>query len=122
MSHALSRFSALDVLRGAAVAGMILVTSPGDWGSTYAQLQHAGWDGWTLTDMIFPTFLFSVGVALGLSFPKPLTGATGRKLFWWRIARRVIALTLLGLLLEATYNWSIELAGAGSTASGKAGL
>lgn len=122
MSKAGLRLAELDLLRGAAVAGMILVTSPGDWGSTYAHLQHAAWNGWTLTDMVFPTFLFSVGVALGLSFPKSLASAAERRLFWWRVGRRVLMLTLLGLFLEATYNWAIELAGARSTASGKAGL
>ncbi len=64
-----ARWDVLDVLRGAAVAGMILATSPGDWNRSYAPLRHAEWNGWTLTDMVFPAFLFSVGVALGPVVP-----------------------------------------------------
>ncbi|MEJ0061570.1 MAG: heparan-alpha-glucosaminide N-acetyltransferase domain-containing protein [Terricaulis sp.] len=94
------RVLALDVLRGLAVAGMILVTSPGDWNTNYAPLRHADWDGWTPTDMIFPAFLFAVGMALGLPFPQKLEGSAAVASFWSRIARRVAALIALGLALE----------------------
>lgn len=95
------RWSALDVLRGLAVAGMILVTSPGDWNATYAPLRHADWHGWTPTDMVFPTFLFSVGIAVALSFPKPLADPAARRQLWGRVLRRVLALIALGLVLNA---------------------
>ncbi len=114
-----SRLIALDVLRGLAVAGMIVVTSPGDWNNTYAPLKHADWHGWTLTDMIFPAFLFSVGVALGLCLPRVLRGSASRRQFWWRIGRRTIALIFLGLFLEATYVWAISF---GAPYPGNAGL
>ncbi|WP_252168679.1 acyltransferase family protein [Sphingomonas morindae] len=97
----------LDVLRGLAVAGMILVVSPGDWAATYGPLQHAAWNGWTLADMVFPSFLFSVGVALGLSFPRPWRTAGDRRRFWGRVLRRTVLLIALGLALEATYNWEL---------------
>ena len=113
------RVVALDALRGLAVAGMILVTSPGDWGATYAQLQHAAWDGWTMTDMVFPAFLFSVGAAVGLSMPLPLGTAAARRALWIRAGRRVAALILLGLALEATRNLAMVL---GAPPSGEAGL
>jgi predicted acyltransferase len=113
------RVQALDLLRGAAVAGMILATSPGDWALTYSQLRHADWNGWTATDMVFPAFLFSVGFALGLSFPRHFGEADARKQYWWRVGRRVIALILLGLALEATYNLAIGL---GAWFPGKPGL
>jgi len=58
---------------------MILVTSPGDWASTYSQLRHADWNGWTAADMVFPVFLFSVGAALGFSFPRPLGDADAQR-------------------------------------------
>lgn len=91
-----SRLQALDLLRGLAVAGMILVTSPGSWDYRYHQLDHAAWHGWTLGDMVFPTFLFSVGFALALSFPRTsLEGA------WLRVVRRTLLLIVLGLLLNA---------------------
>lgn len=96
-----SRWMALDILRGLAVAGMILVTSPGDWSKGYAPLRHADWHGWTLADMIFPTFLFGVGMALALSFPRPLNTPEERRFFWGRVARRVLALIALGLVLNA---------------------
>jgi predicted acyltransferase len=95
------RLVALDVLRGLAVAGMIVVTSPGDWNRAYWPLKHADWNGWTPTDMVFPMFLFGVGMALGLSFPRPLAEPAARKQFWLRVGRRAIALILLGLFL----NW-----------------
>jgi predicted acyltransferase len=114
-----SRLVALDVLRGLAIAGMIVVTSPGDWNRTFAPLRHADWNGWTPTDMIFPAFLFGVGVALGLSFPRFLSDSASRREFWWRVGRRTIALLVLGLFLEATYVWAISL---GAPFPGRAGL
>jgi predicted acyltransferase len=61
------RLRCLDVFRGMTVAGMILVSTPGDPDSVYAPLRHARWDGWTVTDLIFPFFLFIVGVSMSLS-------------------------------------------------------
>lgn len=120
MAGVSSRLIELDILRGIAVAGMILVVSPGDWAMAYPQLQHAAWDGWTLADMVFPTFLFSVGVALGLSFPRPWQDADDRRLFWRRVLRRVVLLIVIGLLLEYTFNLSIAVFGGGDI--GKAGV
>ena len=57
----------LDVFRGATMAAMVIVNNPGDWGNIYWPLGHAPWDGWTPTDLIFPYFLFIVGVAITLS-------------------------------------------------------
>jgi len=108
MGRTSSRLLALDVLRGAAVAGMILVTSPGDWGAAYPFLRHAKWNGWTLADMVFPAFLFAVGMALALSFPKPLDDPAARGLLWRRIGRRTLALVALGLVL----NWAMEMGSA----------
>jgi predicted acyltransferase len=56
------RLVSLDVFRGITIAAMILVNTPGDWSVAFAPLQHAPWHGWTLTDLIFPFFLFIVGV------------------------------------------------------------
>lgn len=77
------RLAALDVLRGLAVAGMIVVTSPGDWNSAYWPLKHAEWNGWTPTDMVFPTFLFGARLAgsileLAVGSCRPGRRATGR--------------------------------------------
>ena len=111
MAGASSRLVELDVLRGIAVAGMILVVSPGDWATTYAQARHAEWDGWTLADMVFPLFLFGVGVAIGLSFPRAWTGRDGRGAFRRRVLRRVGLLIVIGLLLEYTFNLSVAAFG-----------
>ena len=112
MAKASSRLIELDVLRGIAVAGMILVVGPGDWATTYAQARHAEWNGWTLADMVFPTFLFSVGVAIGLSFPRAWTGRDDRGAFRRRVLRRV-GLLIIGLLLEWTFNLSVAAFGGG---------
>lgn len=93
------RLIALDALRGLAVAGMILANSPGSWTEIYEQLDHAPWHGFTATDMVFPTFLFSVGVAVGLSFPRPLSHADKAR-SWSRLIRRALSLIGLGLLLN----------------------
>ena len=62
-----TRLYSLDVFRGATIAAMILVNNPGN-DFAYPPLNHARWNGWTPTDLIFPFFLFIVGVSLTLSF------------------------------------------------------
>jgi len=100
------RVIALDALRGLAVAGMILANSPGSWIHLYEQLDHAAWNGFTATDMVFPTFLFSVGVAIGLSFPRRLT-EEDRARSWSRLFRRTLALIALGLALNLLSSLSL---------------
>src|SRR5581483_5901577 len=62
------RLTSLDVFRGMTIAAMILVNDAGDWSHIYWPLEHAQWNGWTPTDLIFPFFLFIVGVSMVLSF------------------------------------------------------
>jgi predicted acyltransferase len=64
------RFRALDVFRGLTIAAMILVNNPGSGAHVYRPLEHAAWDGWTPTDLVFPSFLFIVGVSMVLSFER----------------------------------------------------
>src|SRR5215213_8045212 len=64
---AAARMQSLDVFRGMTVAGMILVNNPGSWGAIYSPLEHAEWHGWTPTDLVFPFFLFIVGVSITLA-------------------------------------------------------
>jgi predicted acyltransferase len=85
----------VDFLRGLAVAGMILANNPGDYQYVYEQLTHAQWHGWTLTDFIFPLFLFLVGVSVGLSTDRERAESTPA--FWPKVLRRVMILILLGL-------------------------
>jgi predicted acyltransferase len=90
----------LDVLRGLIIAGMILVNDAGG-NHTYWPLQHANWNGWTPTDLIFPSFLFMVGVAITLSLPSRLargvtTGVLVRHIFFRSVVLFLIAELLYG--------------------------
>ena len=105
------RLQALDVFRGIAIALMILVNNPGSWSYVYPLLNHAEWNGCTPTDLVFPFFLFIVGVAMAFSLLKytkeyrsPETSIP--QSVYWRIAKRCGILFLLGLLLNGfpTYN------------------
>jgi len=107
MSKTAQRVMVLDLLRGTAVAGMIVVTSPGDWNDAYPFLRHATWNGWTLADMVFPMFLFAVGMALGFSFPRALGEPGALPRLWSRVGRRATALILIGLIVNATFNADI---------------
>lgn len=64
------RLLALDVLRGITIAGMIMVNNPGTWGSIYAPLKHAPWNGLTPTDLVFPFFMFIMGISTYISLRK----------------------------------------------------
>lgn len=90
------RLTSLDVFRGLTVAGMILVNNAGDWGQVFGQLEHAAWHGCTATDLIFPFFLFIVGVSTSFSLSSRGPGAP-----LGPIVRRAAILFALGLLLNA---------------------
>lgn len=94
------RLASLDAFRGLTIAGMILVNNPGSWEHVYAPLRHAAWHGWTPTDLVFPFFLFIVGVAMAFSLPKQLE-RLGRAGIYAKILRRAATLFALGLLLNA---------------------
>jgi predicted acyltransferase len=94
-----ARLLSVDALRGLTVAAMVLVNNPGTWSAVYAPLQHAGWHGWTPTDMVFPFFLFVVGVSIPLALGPALDrGAGGLPV---RVLRRAAVIFALGLLLHA---------------------
>jgi predicted acyltransferase len=94
------RLTSLDVFRGMTIALMIIVNNPGSWSHIYAPLRHASWHGWTPTDMVFPFFLFIVGVAISLSFSKYLAkGATAPDLMR-KIIRRTLIIFGIGLFLN----------------------
>lgn len=91
-----SRVVSLDVFRGATIAGMLLVNNPGSWSHIYDPLEHAAWNGWTPTDLIFPFFLFIVGVAMVFSFDRRTARGASRGALMGHVARRAAALALLG--------------------------
>ncbi len=95
------RLTSLDVLRGMTIAAMILVNNAGDWSHVYRPLEHATWNGWTPTDLIFPFFLFIVGVSLVLSFEsRRAMGATRKRLMVHAVKRSAIIFAL-GIFLCA---------------------
>jgi predicted acyltransferase len=94
------RLLSLDVFRGFVIASMILVTDPGTYKYKYHQLGHALWTHPTCTDMIAPAFLFMVGVAIPFSFTSSTKRGVSRAALFWRICRRSVLLTLLGLALN----------------------
>jgi predicted acyltransferase len=102
------RLLSLDVFRGLTVAGMLLVNQPGDWGAIYPPLEHATWNGWTPTDLIFPFFLFIVGVTTHLSMESRRKRGETERAIVWQIARRAAAIVLCGLLLASFPWWPIE--------------
>lgn len=99
-----SRLASVDALRGITVAAMLLVNDPGDWGHVYWPLDHSEWHGFTPTDLIFPMFLFIVGVSIALSvLPRLERGDSPIKLrnaALWRAAR-IVALGLAINVLAA---------------------
>lgn len=97
---AATRLLALDVFRGATIAAMLLVNDPGTWSAVYAPLLHAPWHGWTPTDLIFPFFLFIVGITTALSLDaRRARGATNRDLTL-QVLRRGAVIVGLGLFLS----------------------
>ena len=94
------RLVSLDVFRGLIIAGMILVTDPGTYSAVYPQLRHAEWNGATATDMIFPSFLVIVGVAITLSFAARLERGARPTHLLLHVLRRSALIFLLGLALN----------------------
>ncbi len=95
------RILSIDILRGLTIAFMILVNDPGDSRQTYTQLEHARWNGWTLTDLIFPNFLFLVGASIILSLTTRSARGDTRLTLARRIVRRAVLIFLIDLLLAA---------------------
>lgn len=100
-----TRLASLDVFRGITVAAMILVNNPGTWSRVYSPLLHAKWHGCTPTDLVFPFFLFIVGVSIVLAYSKKLKRGVDRKTLLPKIIRRTLTLFGLGLFLSAIPNF-----------------
>jgi len=95
------RVSSIDVLRGITIAGMILVNTAGDFEHVYAPLDHAAWDGLHLADVVFPFFVFVMGVSLALALGRALELGATRGQLVPKIARRTLILFALGLLCNS---------------------
>lgn len=108
------RFLALDVLRGMTICFMIIVNTPGNSQFSYSPLEHSSWHGFTLTDLVFPTFLFVVGNAM--SFVMPKWDMLPQSQVLLKIARRTLLIFLLGYLMywfpffreDAAGHWNVK--------------
>jgi predicted acyltransferase len=99
------RLTSLDVLRGMAIAGMMVVNNHGPGSEVYTQIEHAPWNGFTFADWVFPTFLFVVGVAMPFSFGRRGSDRSQKMVLYGHILQRTVILFLLGIFLNAiSYN------------------
>jgi predicted acyltransferase len=101
------RLLSLDVFRGMTVAGMLLVNNPGTWSAIYPPLRHAEWHGWTPTDLIFPFFVFIVGITTQLSIGARRARGDDDSAIRAQILRRGGLIFLFGFLLNGFpfYTW-----------------
>lgn len=91
------RIESVDILRGFTIVAMILVNTPGEWGHVYTPLLHAEWHGLTPTDLIFPFFLFIVGISIYFAYKNK----SNNKSTYKKVAIRSLKLIGLGLFLNA---------------------
>ena len=97
------RLLSLDILRGITIAGMLLVNNPGTWSHLYAPLEHAQWIGLTPTDLVFPFFMFVMGVSMYFSLRKFNFKLSGSLML--KICRRTIILFLIGWMVQWFGMW-----------------
>jgi predicted acyltransferase len=95
------RLVSLDAFRGATMALMVLVNTPGNGAHVYAPLNHSEWNGWTPTDVVFPSFMWIVGVAMTISIAKRLAAGASRSKIFAHAFRRAVILYVLGLVVYA---------------------
>lgn len=103
------RLASLDALRGVTVAAMLLVNNPGDWNHVYAPLLHARWHGLTPTDLIFPFFLFLVGVSLAFSVAPGAVEAARRPALTRGVLLRASRILAAGVVLHLLAWWLLSL-------------
>ncbi len=96
------RLLCLDIYRGLAVAGMILVDNPGSDDLAYGPIKHADWNGWTSADFIFPSFLFLVGISMVFSFAARLQRGESKKQILFHAFKRSLILIVIGLFVNAS--------------------
>src|SRR5580658_1395956 len=109
------RLLSLDIFRGLAVAGMILVDNPGSDDLAYGPIKHANWNGWTCADFIFASFLFLVGISMVYSFSARLQRGESRTQILWHAFKRSLILIAIGLFVNASpiigldlHSWRFE--------------
>jgi predicted acyltransferase len=95
------RLLSLDVLRGITIAGMLLVNTPGSWSSIYEPLEHAAWNGLTPTDLVFPFFLFIMGISMFISLSK--TNLTFSNSLFVKLLKRSALIFIIGMAISWFY-------------------
>jgi predicted acyltransferase len=102
-----ARLCSLDAFRGATMALMVLVNTPGGPNS-YGPLNHSAWNGWTVTDMVFPSFLWIVGVAITLSLGQRIASGVRKSRLFLQVLRRAAVIFGLGLIVYAAPNFNLS--------------
>jgi predicted acyltransferase len=103
-----TRLLSLDVFRGLTIAAMVLVNNQGNWSAVYPPLKHAQWDGWTPTDLIFPYFVFIVGVAIPLAFEKRVAAGGSQRDLYWKIFKRSVLIFAIGMIVLQGFPYTLE--------------
>jgi len=96
-----NRLVSLDIFRGMTIAGMVLVNNPGTWSAIHSPLAHAEWHGATPTDLVFPFFLFIVGISITLALGKRVEAGGINREIYLKIIRRALIIFALGLFMAA---------------------
>ena len=100
MANPMGRLVSLDVARGITIAFMILVNNGGSGLYSYRQLEHSAWNGWTLTDLVFPSFLFIAGISIVFSTETRLARGASKTSLRLHTLRRAVILFCLGLVVN----------------------
>ncbi|WP_342646626.1 heparan-alpha-glucosaminide N-acetyltransferase domain-containing protein [Mucilaginibacter sp. CSA2-8R] len=108
MTNTSSRLQSLDVFRGLTVMIMTLVNNPGDWGHIYPPLEHAAWNGCTLADLVFPSFLFIVGVSIVFAMQTAKQQPENHGRLMVKILKRALIIAALGLFMSFFLNWDFS--------------
>jgi predicted acyltransferase len=104
----IKRLLSLDAFRGFTIALMIIVNDPGSWSHVYAPLLHAEWHGFTPTDLVFPFFLFIVGVSIVLAYTKRLATGVDKSKLYKKIVIRSIKIFAVGIFLNLFPDFDFE--------------
>jgi predicted acyltransferase len=102
-----TRLLSLDAFRGATIALMVLVNTPGGPHS-YGPLNHSEWNGWTITDLVYPSFLWIVGVAITLSLGKRMEAGVPKSRLFLQVLRRASVIFVLGLIVYAAPHFNLS--------------
>lgn len=102
------RLLSLDAFRGFTIALMIVVNDPGSWSHVYPPLLHAEWNGITPTDLVFPFFLFIVGVSIALAYSKRMEAGTDKKTLYRKVVIRSIKIFAVGIFLNLFPSFNFE--------------